>query len=46
MALLKAIDAIPDVFKTICNVTGDMIVLLVANRWGRRNTVVSAETAA
>lgn len=32
VVLLKAIDVIPDIFKTICNVTGDMAVLLVATR--------------
>lgn len=40
VVMLKAIDAIPDVFKTICNVTGDMTVLFLTDRWVRHESPV------
>lgn len=36
--LMRTIDAIPDVFKTVLNVTGDMTVTAVADRHGRGGT--------
>jgi proton glutamate symport protein len=31
--LLKTVDSIPDIFKTLINVTGDMSVATILNRW-------------
>jgi Na+/H+-dicarboxylate symporter len=30
--LLRAVDAIPDVFKTVVNVTGDLAIAVLAHR--------------
>lgn len=32
VVLLRAVDAIPDVFKTVVNVTGDLTIAVIANR--------------
>lgn len=31
--LFRAVESIPDIFKTVLNVTGDMSVAVIANRW-------------
>ena len=42
VVMLKAIDSIPDIFKTICNVTGDMTVLFLTSQWAQRRGLVPA----
>ncbi len=43
--LLRAVESIPDIFKTVLNVTGDMSVAVIANRWFGREFEAESEKA-
>jgi Na+/H+-dicarboxylate symporter len=45
LVMLKVADAIPDIFKTVLNVTADMSVATIVNRFARTNEVPSLEIA-
>jgi len=42
VVLLSAVDAVPDIFKTLLNVTADMSVATIVARWGAPAPVMAA----